>query len=340
MVIGYTTGTFDLLHEGHLRFLAFMKSRCDVVVVGLTTDELGRQQKRQPQLTWAHRRLLLENLKTVDLVVAHNGEPKEVAHNRIKFNLLFIGTDYEHDPAYTTFTLCPVIFVPCTPGVRTSQLIHQPTAELLALGVGGPVWRFGSRVIKMIAIGQKEQGNTADNYGLSIPRPRNWKIPGRIHDQPNISGVNPNRELAMVDLLADRAWYAGHAVNFHPGHWGAGGSLLEERARPAQMAVFTSDFVGPTALSLWSNWSLDRRQWLVDEVRHITRELARLRVVHADVHLGNVCVKCQQVFLIDFGWCTFDEFEMSDEERTLHERRLANDYDFQSFETSVQWQFP
>lgn len=45
--IGYTSGVYDQLHDGHVIYLAKAKSLCDILVVGLDNDELTRQRKPQ-----------------------------------------------------------------------------------------------------------------------------------------------------------------------------------------------------------------------------------------------------------------------------------------------------
>lgn len=47
-VIGYTSGVYDLFHVGHLNLLMNAKSLCDQLIVGITTDELTRQNKKNP----------------------------------------------------------------------------------------------------------------------------------------------------------------------------------------------------------------------------------------------------------------------------------------------------
>jgi rfaE bifunctional protein kinase chain/domain/rfaE bifunctional protein nucleotidyltransferase chain/domain len=62
-------GSFDLVHPGHLRHLAFAKSKGDLLVVSITTDEHINKANMRPYVPEELRALNLAALELVDYVV-------------------------------------------------------------------------------------------------------------------------------------------------------------------------------------------------------------------------------------------------------------------------------
>ncbi len=77
-----TSGTFDLLHVGHLRYLNAVKSLGDIVVVMLSGDDRVKARKGpgRPIISEIDRATMLDALKAVDYVFIDpaTGKPDEV----------------------------------------------------------------------------------------------------------------------------------------------------------------------------------------------------------------------------------------------------------------------
>lgn len=128
-VTGFMTMTCDLMHEGHINILRTAKSMCKYLIIGLTTDELARRQKRETFFTFHHRALLLRSCRYVDSVVEHSGNTKQTDYERLKFDILFTGDDYAFSPEYKDFEFeyphVKVVYLPRTSSVSTSNIINN-----------------------------------------------------------------------------------------------------------------------------------------------------------------------------------------------------------------------
>ena len=96
MIIGYTSGVFDLFHIGHLNILNNAKKMCDQLIVAVTTDELMIDYKnKKAVIPFEERAEILSNIKSVDLVVPQDNMNKLEAWKKYKFNIMFVGDDWK-----------------------------------------------------------------------------------------------------------------------------------------------------------------------------------------------------------------------------------------------------
>lgn len=101
MVIGYTQGTFDMFHIGHLNLIKHAKEKCDYLIVGVNTDELVKSYKQKTAIVPLEERMeIIDSIKYVDEVVACGSLDKKTAYEKHRFNLLFIGDDWKGNPRW------------------------------------------------------------------------------------------------------------------------------------------------------------------------------------------------------------------------------------------------
>ncbi|MFK7937067.1 MAG: D-glycero-beta-D-manno-heptose 1-phosphate adenylyltransferase [Saprospiraceae bacterium] len=93
----FTNGCFDLLHYGHLHYLAEARSLGDRLVIGLNATESVRRLKgkHRPIHDVQTRRMMLAALIFVDLVVEFSEDTPFELIKLIQPNLLVKGGDYQ-----------------------------------------------------------------------------------------------------------------------------------------------------------------------------------------------------------------------------------------------------
>ncbi len=97
--VGFTNGCFDILHPGHVAYLAQARSWCDRLVVGLNTDRSVRALKGEgrPVNDLEARALVLAGLASVDLVVPFDEETPIDLIRAARPDVLVKGADYSVD---------------------------------------------------------------------------------------------------------------------------------------------------------------------------------------------------------------------------------------------------
>ena len=95
--IVFTNGCFDILHAGHVRYLAAAKAEGDILVVGLNSDKSVKLIKgnKRPVIKQEERAEVLAALQSIDYVIIFNEpDPLELIC-RIKPDVLVKGADWE-----------------------------------------------------------------------------------------------------------------------------------------------------------------------------------------------------------------------------------------------------
>ena len=93
----FTNGCFDILHAGHVRYLAAARSEGDVLVVGLNSDESVRtiKDENRPIVSQDQRAEILAGLWCVDYVTIFNEPDPLKLITAIKPDVLVKGADWK-----------------------------------------------------------------------------------------------------------------------------------------------------------------------------------------------------------------------------------------------------
>jgi FAD synthetase len=97
MVRVMATGTFDLLHLGHLYYLEEAKKLGDELIVVVANDETVRKNKHNPVTPQEMRRKLVEALKPVDKAVIGYKDDFLKVVEEIKPDIIALGYDQKFD---------------------------------------------------------------------------------------------------------------------------------------------------------------------------------------------------------------------------------------------------
>ncbi len=95
-IIGYTQGTYDMFHIGHLNLIKNAKKYCDYLIVGVNTDELVKEYKdKSPIVPLEERAEIVRAIKYVDEVVITDTLDKKKMWEQIRFDEIYIGDDWK-----------------------------------------------------------------------------------------------------------------------------------------------------------------------------------------------------------------------------------------------------
>jgi len=135
MIIGYTTGVFDLFHVGHLNMLRNAKSLCDKLIVGVSTDKVVKYKHKRSVIPFKERIKIVRSIKYVDVAIPQINRNKILAWKKIKYNILFVGDDWYGEKKWKEFEKelntknVKIVYFPYTKGT-SSTLINNTLKKL------------------------------------------------------------------------------------------------------------------------------------------------------------------------------------------------------------------
>lgn len=128
MVIGYTTGVYDLFHIGHLNLFKNAKGMCDKLVVGVTVDELVQYKGKNALIPYADRIEIVRSCKYVDAVVPQYDMDKLSACKKLGAAYLFVGDDWYGTEKWKRYEEefdkegIKIVYFPYTKGVSSTKI--------------------------------------------------------------------------------------------------------------------------------------------------------------------------------------------------------------------------
>ena len=127
----FTNGVFDLLHDGHVRYLAEARALGDALVVAINSDRSVRELKGpdRPVFVEAERAEILAALRNVDYVVIFDDISPRGLIKQLLPDVLVKGGDYKIDEIHGREEVEAaggrVISLPFVPGASTTSVLQK-----------------------------------------------------------------------------------------------------------------------------------------------------------------------------------------------------------------------
>lgn len=130
--IAFTNGCFDLLHVGHIRYLAAARRLADLLVVAINDDDSVRRQNKgpgRPILPCDQRCRVLASLRCVDFVTDFSEDTPHALLDLLRPEVLVKGANYGIDGVVGREEVEAyggrVAVVELTPGRSTTGLLRR-----------------------------------------------------------------------------------------------------------------------------------------------------------------------------------------------------------------------
>lgn len=124
-VIVYTGGTFDMFHSNHVKMIEYARGLGDVLIVGVSTDELVCSYKSPPTIPFEERIAIIKALKQPDIVIPQHSLEHTQLVKDLHIDAFVIGNDWVNKYDFLNELGVKVFYFPYGEGLSSSSIKKQ-----------------------------------------------------------------------------------------------------------------------------------------------------------------------------------------------------------------------
>jgi glycerol-3-phosphate cytidylyltransferase len=121
-IVVYTSGTFDMFHSNHLKMIKYARGLADVLIVGVSTDELVCTYKNPPTIPFEERLAIIEALSFPDIVIPQRSLDHSNTVKNLNIDIFVVGDDWTGKYDYLREQGIEVFYFPYGDGVSSTNL--------------------------------------------------------------------------------------------------------------------------------------------------------------------------------------------------------------------------
>lgn len=121
----YTSGTFDMFHTNHLKMIEYARGLGDLLIVGVSTDELVASYKNPPIIPFEERIEIIKALKNVDIVIPQYTLDHSELVKKLNIDAFVVGDDWFGKYDYLNELGTKVFYFPYGRGISTTDLRYR-----------------------------------------------------------------------------------------------------------------------------------------------------------------------------------------------------------------------
>ena len=118
----YTSGTFDMFHINHLKMINYARGLGDLLIVGVSTDELVCSYKSKPAISFTERLQIVEALKGPDIVIPQHSLDHSEIVKKLHIDVFVVGDDWYGKYDYLQDLGVDVFYFPYGNGISSTSL--------------------------------------------------------------------------------------------------------------------------------------------------------------------------------------------------------------------------